>query len=124
MKHLKKGRKLGRRINQRKALLKSLAGSLFEKEEVITTEVKAKELKIFAERLISQAKKMLSGRKEKGLYAFRKIKSRIPSGAKKDRLAELAKRFAQRKGGYTQIVKIAPRKSDGAKMALIRILKD
>lgn len=124
MRHLKKGRKLGRKIGQRRALLKGLVGSLLREEEIVTTEAKAKELKIIAERLINKFKKILSSRKEEGLYAFRKIKSRIPSAVKKERLEEIAKRFAQREGGYTQIVKMAPRKSDGAKMAVIRILKD
>lgn len=124
MKHLKKGRKLGRKIKQRKALLKGLVRQLFEKEEILTTEAKAKELKTLAERIINQTKRMLSSRKEESIPVLREIKAKISPRIEGEKLEELATRFAKRKGGYLRIVKVAARKSDGAKMAIVRILKD
>lgn len=123
MKHLKKGRKFGRKINQRKALIKSLLGNILEKEEIVTTEAKAKEMKPVAERFVSNLKKMLSAEGAGSIHALRNLLSEIPSSIKKKKLEEIAKRFAARNGGYVRIVKMAPRKSDSAKMARIMILK-
>jgi large subunit ribosomal protein L17 len=124
MRHLKQGRKLSRKIGQRKALLRGLLGSLLEKEKITTTEAKAKELKKFAERVISQAKKILSAKKEESLFAVRKVSAKTPSLVTKSKLEEIAKRFSGRKGGCTRIIKLPSRRSDGAKMAIIEILKD
>lgn len=123
MKHLKKGRKFGRKINQRRALIKSLLGSMLEKEEIVTTEAKAKEMKPIAERFISNLKRMLSAEGAGSIHVLRSLLSEVPVSVKKKKLEEIAKRFAARNGGYVRIVKMSPRKSDGAKIARIIILK-
>lgn len=116
MKKFKKGRKLSRKRDQRKSLLKSLARELFIKEKIKTTEAKAKELSIFAQKQISKAKI--------GDLAARRLllKNFSPQVVKKI-VEEIAPRYKERKGGYTRIIKIGPRKSDGAKMAIIELIK-
>ena len=64
MRKRKRGRKLSRKKDQRKALLKSLASALFLKEKIKTTEAKAKEVSRLAEKLVSRAKKRISLRGE------------------------------------------------------------
>jgi len=110
-------RKFGRKINQRRAFLKGLAVNLILKEKIKTTEVRAKELRSFVERLISYGKKNnLAGR--------RNIVSALPLLAAKKLYKEISPRFSQRNGGYTRIIKIGRRLSDGAKMVFIEIIKE
>ena len=115
MKKLKKGRKLSRERSQRKALLKSLARSLFFKEKIKTTEAKAKEVSRFAEKCITRSKK--------GDLASRRILARYFSKDLVKKLVEkIGTKYKERKGGYTRIIKLGPRKSDGAKMAIIELV--
>lgn len=116
MRKRKKGRKLSRNKNQRKALLKALARALILHEKIKTTEAKAKETRSFAEKLITQAKK--------GDLASKKLLIRFfsPQLVKK-MIDELGPRYKERAGGYTRIIKLGPRKSDGARMAIIELVK-
>jgi len=109
-------RKFSRKRNQRKALLKSLARELFLKEKIKTTGAKAKEVSSFVEKKISQAKM--------GDLASRRLLTQefSPEIVKK-LVEEIGPRYKERKGGYTRIVKLGPRKSDGAKMAIIELMK-
>lgn len=116
MRKLKKGRKLSRKRGQRKALLKLLAAGLFLREKIKTTKAKAKEVSIFAEKCISRAKK--------GDLASRRILAKYFSKPLVKKLVnEIGPRYKDRKGGYTRIIKLGPRKSDGAKMAIIELVK-
>ncbi len=116
MRKRKKGRKLSRKLNQRKALLKSLAGALILKEKIKTTEAKAKEVARFVEKIIGLAKK--------GDLASRRILGRFfPPQLVKKLISEIGPRYKERRGGYTRIIKLGPRKSDGAKMAIIELVK-
>ncbi len=116
MQKLRKGRKLSRKKEQRKALLKTLANSLILKEKIKTTEAKAKETSRFIEKLISRAKI--------GDFHSRRILSTIFKKEIVKKLIEnIALRYKERKGGYTRIIKLGPRKSDGAKMAIIELVK-
>jgi len=116
MRHLKKGRKLSRKRGQRRALLKILAGQLVEKEKIITTEAKAKELRSFVERLISCGKKQ-------NLAALRLLLRRLPKLAAYKIFHELSPRYLSRKGGYLQIIKQTKRrKHDASKMAMIKLI--
>ncbi len=116
MRHRKKGRKLHRKKDQRKALLKSLGEALILKEEIITTEARAKELKRFIEKKITMAKKGT-------LAAYRNLRRFFSQAACHKLVKEIVPLVKERKGGYTRITKIAPRKRDGAEMAKIEIVK-
>ena len=116
MRKLKKGRKFSRPRSQRKALIKNLSAELFLREKIKTTEAKAKELRSFAEKSISRAKKGdLASRR----YLLRFFSKNIV----KKLIDEIAPEYKERPGGYTQIVKLGPRESDGAKMAIIKLVK-
>lgn len=115
MKHQKKGRKLHRKRDQRQALLKSLGESLILEEKIITTEAKAKELKNFIEEKISLAKKG-------NVQAVRNSRKYFSENASQKLVKEIAPALKERKGGYTRIVKIGPRKNDGASMVKIEII--
>ncbi len=116
MRKLKKGRILSRKSGQRKALLKNLAGQLIVKEKIRTTEAKAKELSSFVEKKISRAKKG-------DIPARRILAQYFTSTIVKKMMEEIGPRYKDRKGGYTRIIKTVPRKSDGAEMAYIELVK-
>lgn len=121
MKHRATGRKLGRIKKQRVALLKTLLGSLIVKEKITTTEAKAKEIKPKIDRIITKAKKMRADETKK-VAVIREISKYIPAMAVKKLSGEFLDRFESRQSGYTRIVKLVPRKSDGAKMAVIEFV--
>jgi len=117
MKKRKKGRKFNRETSQRKALLVGLASNLFLKEKIKTTQAKAKELAGFAEKYITKAKKMNLANKRSLL---RNLSPKVVAKLEK----EIAPRYKTRPGGYTRIIKLGRRtKSDGAKIAIIELIK-
>lgn len=116
MKHLKVGRKFSRKTGPRKALLKSLAANLFLKEKIQTTEAKAKETRMSAERHIEIAKKG-------GMLANRELLRFYPKRVVVKLITKIAPQYKDRKGGYTRVIKLNRRKSDGAKMAFIELVK-
>jgi large subunit ribosomal protein L17 len=116
MRKLNKGRKLSRRIGPRKALIKSLVNSFLLHEKIKTTEAKAKELRSVAEKMITKAKNAnLANRRILAQDLTPKITKKI--------IEEVAPRYAERQGGYTRIMKLGPRNSDGAKMVIIELVK-
>jgi len=116
MKHLKKNRKFGRTADYRKAFLSNLVNSLILKERIKTTEARAKEIKPFIEKMVNSAKKeTLAGR--------RLLLKTLAIKSVNKLLKDLAPRFKERHGGYLRILKIANRKNDGARMALIEFVK-
>lgn len=116
MRHQKKGAKLDRKIGPRKALLKNLASSLILYEKIKTTGGKARALKPQVERLISIGKK-------NNLTARRRLISKLATeNAVKKVLEVYGPKYKDRKGGYTRIVKIGPRKGDGAQMVQIEFV--
>jgi large subunit ribosomal protein L17 len=118
MRHRVAHRKLGRITPHRIALLRNLATALFEKERIRTTLPKAKELRPFAERLITLAK-----RDEERLQARRLVARDIQSPAVVKKLFDtLGVRFATRPGGYTRILRLGPRQGDGAEMAILELV--
>jgi large subunit ribosomal protein L17 len=118
MRHRVAHRKLGRITPHRKALLRNLATALFEKERIRTTLVKAKELRPYAERLITMAK-----RDEDPLHARRLVGRDIRDAKILQKLfGSLGPRYADRPGGYTRILHLGPRKGDGAEMAVVELL--
>jgi len=116
MRHRKKGRKLSRTPSHRKAVLRNMATSLFIHERITTTEAKAKELRPYAERLITLAKR---GDLHARRLAGRKIADRAALGKLFD---DIGPRFDTRPGGYTRILKLGNRQGDAAEMALIELV--
>lgn len=118
MRHKVKGRKLGRTAAHRRALLRNLAISLIREERVRTTLPKAKELRPFAEKLITLARR--DGNK---VHARRLAAMEVhdPSAVKK-LFDTLGPRFIARSGGYTRILKLGHRPGDNAEMAVIELL--
>ncbi|GIX42845.1 MAG: 50S ribosomal protein L17 [Leptospiraceae bacterium] len=121
-----KTKKLNRVTSHRKAMLRNMATSLLEHEQIITTRAKAKALKPFVERLITRAKYNLNDEltPEKKLhnkrYVMRFIKNRKIVVKLFD---DIAKRNQNRNGGYTRIIHLPERKSDSAKMSIIELVE-
>lgn len=115
MRHLKKGRKFGRERDQRRAMLKSLASSFFMFGKIKTTEAKAKELRPYVEKIITRAKSSTPANRRLLLVLF-------TNGVVKKLIAD-AEGVRSRSGGYTRIIKGGARKIDGAKMAIIELVK-
>jgi large subunit ribosomal protein L17 len=120
MKHLQKGRKLGRVRNQRTALFRTLLGSLIMKEKIKTTEAKAKEMKAMIDKIINKAK--LSKQEEKKVAVVRELRIRIPLAAVKKITGDFLDKFSKRNSGYSRIIKLAPRKGDAAKLAIMEFV--
>jgi len=105
-------RKFARVKNQRKALYKALATALIEHGRIKTTTAKAKSLSSFTDRLVTKAKK--------GDLASRKlIRQDIGEKATKKLMSDIGPKFKERNGGYTKVLRLGRRTSDGAEMALI-----
>ena len=116
MRHKKGYRKLSRNTNQRRALLKGLAISLFEHGRISTTLPKAKELRKYAERLVTIAKKGDAN-------AHRLVFSRLQNkDITKKLLGEYGPKYSERPGGYTRIIKRGRRLGDNAEMAYIELV--
>lgn len=117
MRHQVSGKRLGRGSNQRKALMKGLAIALLREERIETTEVKAKELRKFVEPFITLSK-------TDSVANRRLAMARLGSKETVQKIfgADFRARFESRPGGYTRILKMAPRLGDGAEMALIELV--
>ncbi len=116
MRHRVAHRKLGRTTQHRMSLLRNLAASLFIHERIRTTLAKAKELRPFAEKLITLSKK-------DSLHARRRaLQVMVHQEAVAKLFRDLSARFADRPGGYTRILKLGRRKGDGAEMAFIELV--
>lgn len=118
MRHRSKGRQLSRTSEHREALLRNMAASLFKHEKIVTTVAKAKELRPFAEKLITLARR---GDLHARRLAERKIQDRE---ILKRLFAEIGPRFAARPGGYTRILKVGHRVGDGAETARIELVAE
>lgn len=116
MRHRNKGRQLGRTSSHREALLRNMATSLFRHGRIQTTTAKAKELRPFAEKLVTLAKR---GDLHSRRLAARKIHDHDVLFAL---FETIGPRFAERPGGYTRVLKIGHRQGDGAEMALIELV--
>jgi large subunit ribosomal protein L17 len=116
MRHRRAGKKLGRDSAHRKALYSNLAGALIEHGRIKTTAAKAKAVKPFAEQMITLGKRG-------DLHARRLALAELRSQDVVHQLfAEVAPRFADRPGGYTRIVKLAPRNGDAAEMVYLELV--
>ncbi|MGX7348106.1 50S ribosomal protein L17 [Aerococcus vaginalis] len=123
-------RKLGRTSSQRKALLRDLTTDLFINEQIVTTEQRAKEVRRFAEKMITLAKRGdLKARRE--ALAF--LRNRIADVRAEDDdvvietavqklFNDIAKRYEGREGGYTRILKLGTRRGDNAKQVILELV--
>ncbi len=117
MRHNVHGRKLGRTSAHREALFRNQLASLVEKERIRTTLHKAKELRPIAEKIVTQGKRG-------SVHARRLVGRWLPDrGLVKKLFDDIAPRFAERPGGYLRIVKLGPRRGDGAEMALLEFVE-
>ncbi|HYW35111.1 MAG TPA: 50S ribosomal protein L17 [Balneolaceae bacterium] len=116
MRHLVKGKKLGRNASHRKSLLQSLSIALIKEHRIKTTVTKAKALRPFVEPLITKAKEDTSHNRRK---VFSKLNNKKAVTHLFDEVAVKAK---DRPGGYTRVVRIGKRQGDGAEMAVIELV--
>jgi large subunit ribosomal protein L17 len=117
MRHRKKGRHLGRTTSHRQAMLRNMATSLFKHERIETTLAKAKELRQYAEPLITKAKR---GDLHNRRLVARQIRDRE---ALSKLFEEIGPRYAERPGGYTRVVKLGHRSGDAADVAIIELVE-
>ena len=117
MRHKVAGFKLKRDPSARKALFKNLVTSIIQEERVITTVPKAKAVRPLVEKMITLAKR------DDTLHARRQAAAFLQTPAAVQKLFDkLGARFSQRNGGYTRIVRLGPRKGDGAEQAMIELV--
>ena len=118
MRHRAKGRQLSRTSEHKRALLRNMAASLFQHEGITTTVAKAKELRPFAEKLVTLARRG-------DLHAVRQVEKKISDREVLTKLFKtIGPRFAARPGGYVRILKLGHRVGDGAEMARIELLEE
>ena len=118
MRHRAKGRQLSRTSTHKRAMLNNMVTSLFQFDRVETTVAKAKELRPFAEKLITLARRG-------DLHARRQVERKVRDRAVQGRLfKEIGPRFASRPGGYLRIIKLGHRVGDAAEMARIELLAE
>jgi large subunit ribosomal protein L17 len=118
-------RKLGRTSAQRKALLRDLVTDLIINERITTTEMKAKELTRLADKMVTLGKKGTLAARRQAAQTIRPETADDQSGqtALQKLFDVLAPRFTERAGGYTRVLKVGPRRGDGAEMAIIEFVE-
>ena len=116
MRHLKRGRKFGRRRSQRVSLLRTLGFQLIMRERIITSEAKAKEIRPFVEKMVTMAR-------GSSLASRRILLERLPLRAVQKLTRDIAPRYQNRSGGYTRIMKIGARASDSSQQAMIEFVQ-
>lgn len=109
-------RKLGRTTDHRKAMLRGMVTFLLENGQIETTVTRAKEVRAVAEKMITIGK-------TNDLHSKRQVMSYITKeDVAKKLFDEISPKYADRNGGYTQIIKIGPRRGDAAEMAIIKLV--
>ena len=131
MRHRCKVDHLGKPADQRKAMIRSMATSLFTHDEITTTLIRAKALKKHADRIVTLAKRG-------DVHAIRQVRNlifhsrtgetitdeknrEIPETVLRRIFTKVGPRFVDRKGGYTRVIQMPPRRGDAAPMALIQL---
>ncbi|MBF0421514.1 MAG: 50S ribosomal protein L17 [Magnetococcales bacterium] len=117
MRHRKSGRNLGRETSHRKAMLSNMAVSLFRHERIETTVTRAKELRIFAERMVTLGKRgdLHSRRRAIAFLRDKEVVHKL--------FTDIAQRNSTRNGGYTRIIKTRHRYGDCAPMSFIELVE-
>ena len=109
-------RKLGRSTDQRKAMLRAMVTYLLESGRIQTTVTRAKEVAPLAEKMITLGKHQTLADYRQALAFITK------EDVAKKLFDEIAPKYSMRNGGYTRIVRIGPRKGDGAEMAILELV--
>ncbi len=109
-------RKLGRPTDHRKAMLRNLVTSLLKNEKIETTVTRAKEAKRMTDKMITLAKRGdLHARRQVLAYVYEEdIVTKL--------FDEIAPRYAERNGGYTRVLRVGPRRGDGAELAILELV--
>ncbi|MGC7754014.1 50S ribosomal protein L17 [Staphylococcus epidermidis] len=119
-------RKLGRTSDQRKAMLRDLATSLIVSERIETTEARAKEVRSVVEKLITLGKKGDLASRRNAAKTLRNVEILNEDDSTQTALqkifGEIAERYSERQGGYTRILKVGPRRGDGAESVIIELV--
>lgn len=116
MRHRKKTKVLDRKKAPRKAMLENLAVSIILYEKVKTTEAKAKAVKPLVERLITKGK-------VKSVHSKQQLTRVLPDKKAVQKVLDvIGPKYKERKGGYTRIIKMGPRKGDGAQVVQIELV--
>ncbi|AMV61156.1 LSU ribosomal protein L17p [Pediococcus damnosus] len=123
-------RKLGRNSSQRKALLRDLTTNLIVNEKIVTTEARAKEVRSTTDKMITLGKRGdLNARRQAAAF-LRNVVADVSEEADEVKVTsalqklfdDLATRYADRKGGYTRILKTMPRRGDAAPMVILEFV--
>lgn len=118
MRHNKAGRRLGRKTSHRVAMFRNMVTSLLEHGKITTTDAKAKEIRVVAERMITLGKRG-------DLHAMRMAASFIREKSVVAKLfSTIAPRYKERLGGYTRIIKLGIRQGDAAPVSLIELVEE
>jgi len=118
MRHNKAGRRLGRKTSHRVAMFRNMVTSLLEHGKITTTDAKAKEIRVVAERMITLGKRG-------DLHSMRLAASVIREKSVVAKLfSTIAPRYKERLGGYTRIIKLGIRQGDAAPVSLIELVEE
>ncbi|MGX0401240.1 50S ribosomal protein L17 [Staphylococcus pasteuri] len=119
-------RKLGRTSDQRKAMLRNLATALIVSERIETTEARAKEVRSVVEKLITLGKKGDLASRRNAAKTLQNVEilneDESTQTALQKLFGEIAERYKDRQGGYTRILKVGPRRGDGAESVIIELV--
>ncbi len=118
MRHNKSGRTLGRNSSHRAAMMRNMVTSLIDHERITTTDARAKELRKLAERMITLGKRgdLHARRQAAAVLRDKKVVAKL--------FDRVGPRFKDRPGGYTRIIKLAPRLGDNASMSIIELVEE
>lgn len=118
MRHSKAGRRLGRKTSHRVAMFRNMVTSLLDHGKITTTDAKAKEIRVVAERMITLGKRG-------DLHSMRLAASVIREKSVVAKLfSTIAPRYKERLGGYTRIIKLGIRQGDAAPVSLIELVEE
>ncbi|MDD2853388.1 MAG: 50S ribosomal protein L17 [Desulfuromonadaceae bacterium] len=118
MRHGKAGRRLGRKTSHRVAMFRNMVTSLLDHGKITTTDAKAKEIRVVAERMITLGKRG-------DLHSMRLAASVIREKSVVSKLfSTIAPRYKERPGGYTRIIKLGVRQGDAAPLSLIELVEE
>lgn len=118
MRHNKAGRRLGRKTSHREAMFRNMVTSLLDHGKITTTDAKAKEIRVVAERMITLGKRG-------DLHSMRLAASVIREKSVVSKLfSTIAPRYKERLGGYTRIIKLGIRQGDAAPVSLIELVEE